>query len=86
MNDNILIDRKKDIDYNNTSTDINKNINIILLYSLSLATALGFNELIVSIFSSFNSSSHIIAKAIYVVIIFGITIMFSYYVKSSIIT
>jgi hypothetical protein len=64
--------------------NIKENIGSILLYSLSLATALGFNDLILTIFGSFKYTGHIIAKTTYVVIIFGMTILFAYYLKSSV--
>ena len=59
------------------------NITSILLYALSLATALGFNDLILTIFDSFKWTAHIIAKTTYVVIMFGITIGLAYYLNSS---
>ena len=64
---------------------IKHNIYIILLYSLSTAIALGLNDLIISIFNNFNHKNNIIAKSIYVLLIFIITIIFAYYVHSNII-
>jgi hypothetical protein len=63
--------------------NISDNITSILLYALSLATALGFNDLILTIFDSFNWTTHIIAKTTYFVIMFGITIGLAYYLNSS---
>jgi len=60
--------------------NIRDNITIILLYSLAMATALGFNELVLSIFRSFRwSGKHIITKTIYVVSMFSITVFLAYY-------
>ena len=67
----------------NENPNIKDNITSILLYSLSLAAALGFNDLILTIFDSFKWTAHIIAKTTYVVIMFGITIGFAYYLNSS---
>lgn len=61
--------------------NINDNITSILLYALTLAAALGFNDLILEIFESFKWSSRIFAKTIYVIIMFLITIILSYYLK-----
>ena len=66
------------------ANNIKQNIGSILLYSLSLATALGFNDLILTIFDSFKYTGHIMAKTTYVVIIFGMTILFAYYLKSTV--
>ena len=65
-------------------TTIKDNITSVLLYALSLATALGFNDLILTIFNSFKSNSHIIGKTVYVIIMFGITIGLAYYLNYSI--
>ena len=62
--------------------DIKQNIGEIVLYCLSLATALGFNELILTIFNSFKYTQNIISKTTYVVLLFGITIFLAYYLKS----
>ena len=60
------------------------NTKYILLYSLSLAAALGFNALILSIFDTFSGSKHIIPKSIYVVIMFIITLWVAYYLGGTI--
>lgn len=66
-------------------TNIKNNITSILLYALSLATALGFNDLVLNIFDSFKwTNAHIIAKTTYVVTMFGLTIGLAYYLKSSV--
>lgn len=64
-------------------TNVRDNIASILLYALSLATALGFNDLILTIFDSFKWTAHIISKTTYVVIMFGLTIGLAYYFGSA---
>ena len=71
---NLLIDRKN---------NVKNNIASILLYALSLATALGFNNLVTSIFNSFKWNSRIIANTIYVVLTFFVTISLAYYLNTS---
>jgi Na+(H+)/acetate symporter ActP len=66
------------------SSNIKDNIASILLYAFSLATALGFNGLILTIFDSFKWTAHIIAKTTYVVIMFSVTIGLAYYLNSTI--
>jgi len=57
----------------------------IIIYALSLASALGFNSLIISIFTSFDfSESQIIAQTTYVVIMFTITLLVANYLGSTI--
>jgi len=63
--------------------NIKDNITSILLYALLVATALGFNDLMLTIFASFKWTTRIIAKTVYVVIMFSITISLAYYLKSS---
>lgn len=55
------------------------NTKYILLYSLSFAAAMGFNDLILSIFDTFSGSKHIIPKSIYVVTMFIVTLWVAYY-------
>ena len=83
MNDEVK-EKSLLIDPHNPNDNIKDNISTILLYALSLAAALGFNDLILTIFDSFNWTAHIIAKTIYVVIMFGITIGLAYYMNSTI--
>jgi len=64
--------------------NIKDNIVTILLYALSLATALGFNDLVLTIFDSFKWTAHILAKTTYVVIMFSVTIGLAYYMNSTI--
>lgn len=64
--------------------NIKDNIVTILLYALSLATALGFNDLVLTIFDSFKWTEHILAKTTYVVIMFSVTIGLAYYMNSTI--
>ena len=54
-------------------------IRSVLIYALSLSVALGFNDLIKTIFNSFPNNQHIIAKTTYVVIMFGITLSIAYW-------
>jgi hypothetical protein len=54
------------------------NIKTIIIYALSLSVAMGFNDLIMTIFNSF-PNKHIIAKTTYVVILFGITLLVAYW-------
>ena len=64
--------------------NIKDNIVTILLYALSLATALGFNDIVLTIFDSFKWTAHILAKTTYVVIMFSVTIGLAYYMNSTI--
>lgn len=59
------------------------NVKSIILYSLSLTVALGFNELIVEIFDSFSNKQHIIAKVTYVMIMFGLAIFSAYWLTNN---
>lgn len=52
--------------------------------SLSLAIALGFNDLILTIFDSFNFTTHILTKTTYVMIMFTVTITLAYYLNSTV--
>ena len=63
---------------------LHHNVNMIILYSLSTAVALGFNDLMLSIFNSFNNKNNIIRKIIYVITICTVTILFAYYVHYNI--
>ena len=62
------------------------NIIKIVLYSLAIASALGFTELVNAIFSkiNFKGSNEIISKLIYVIFIFGLTLIVAYYAKTSV--
>lgn len=60
---------------------ISDNIRSILIYTITLAAALGFNDLIIEIFDSFKWSSRIFAKMMYFIIIFIIAIILSYYLN-----
>lgn len=69
---------------NHIHNNIKENITFIILYAFSLTTALGFNDLILTIFNSFRwTHAKIIGKTIYFIIMFIITIGLSYYLKSS---
>ena len=66
------------------TNNVTDNMYAVLLYALCLVTALGFNDLVLSIFSHFSkTSSKFIAKIIYVIIMFFITILIAYLVNSS---
>jgi hypothetical protein len=56
------------------------NVNLLIINALSFSVALGFNDLITSIFNSFPGSNHILKKAIYVLILFIITIIVAYWI------
>ena len=57
------------------------NIFKILLYCLTLTVALGFNDLMITIFKSEHSNSQITKKIIYVLVILCLTIMLGYIYK-----
>ena len=60
------------------------NITYFVIYAFGATTTLGFNSLIVSIFDKFHwSNTRIIAKTIYVIIMFIITILLAYYLGKS---
>lgn len=60
------------------------NIRYVLFYALSLTVALGFNDLILTIFGSFPNTQHIITKTTYVVIMFGLTILVANWMSGTI--
>lgn len=73
---------KENFNDEDKNNNIKDNITSIILYALSLATALGFNDLILTIFDSFKwTNTRIITKTTYVVIMFGITISLAFYLK-----
>lgn len=77
---------QKLLDYENNKKKniIFTNIISILFYALSLATVLGFNDLVLTLFNSFNKwTDHIIAKTMYVIIMSCITIGTAYYLNYS---
>lgn len=67
-----------------TTNNVKNNIINILLYSFSLATALGFNNLILTVFDSLDTSTNILAKTTYVIIMFAVTITLAYYLNFTI--
>jgi hypothetical protein len=70
---------------NKSENNIEVNSKQIIIYSLSLAAALGFNQLIKNIFAAFHlTDSQIIAETTYVIIMFTITLLVSNYLGSSI--
>ena len=62
---------------------IRENIKTVVIYALSFSVALGFNNLITSIFNNFYETQHIISKTTYVVILFGITLLTAYWLAQS---
>ena len=64
--------------------NVKNNVIIIILYGLSLTAALGFNDLILTIFNNFKWTKSITAKIVYVSIIAFITIIVAYYFNSTI--
>ena len=64
--------------------NVKNNVIIITLYGLSLTAALGFNDLILTIFNNFKWTQSITAKIVYVSIITVITIIVAYYFNSTI--
>lgn len=55
------------------------NIRTVIISALSLSVALGFNDLVMTIFNSFPKSHHIISKTTYLVIMFGITLLIAFW-------
>jgi|688.fasta_scaffold05628_5 hypothetical protein len=55
------------------------NIRTVVVAALSLSVALGFNDLVETIFNSFPNSHHIISKTTYLVIMFGITLLVAFW-------
>lgn len=60
------------------------NTKFIIIYALVFSIALAINEVSLSVFKSFPKSQHIISKVSYVVILFGITILIAYMLKSKV--
>ena len=56
------------------------NVNLLIINALSFSVALGFNELITSIFNSFPGSNHIFKKTIYVLVMFIITVLLAFWI------
>lgn len=61
---------------------LKKNIISIVMYCLSMTIALMFNDLITSMFDSYVNSKHVIVKANFLVILFGIAIYAAVYLNS----
>jgi hypothetical protein len=72
----------KDI-INSERNTLKENITSVLLYAFTLVTALGFNDLMISFFESFDYINIRISKTVYVVLMFFITISLSYFFQSS---
>ena len=76
-------ENKKRSDNRISKTDekiILTNVNLVLINALSFSVALGFNELVTSIFSTFPGSNHIFKKTIYVLTMFIITIILAFWI------
>ena len=63
----------------NNNNVVRENIQTVVLYALSFCIALGFNNVITSIFNSFYETQHIISKTTYVVILFGLSLLAAYW-------
>jgi|TARA_B110000259_G_scaffold49886_1_gene58554 hypothetical protein len=68
---------------NNDKQILRTNITSVIMYCLSMTTALAFNDLITSTFDSYVNTKHIIVKTNFVVILFGITIFMAVYLNSN---
>lgn len=77
-------DKKVEDDPEQTRDTTVENIKSIVLYALSLSVALGFNDLIISVFDSFPHTHHIISKTTYVIIMFGITLFAAYWLSTTV--
>jgi hypothetical protein len=78
-----MSENKKKYERDNKKSDekiILTNVNLLIINALSFSVALGFNELITSIFDSFPGGNHIFKKAIYVLILFIISIILAYWI------
>lgn len=65
------------------STDFTRNMQYLLLYSLTYTIALGVNELATTVFDRLSFKSNVISKTVYVISLFGITILLIYFFKAS---
>jgi hypothetical protein len=74
--ENLLLDQDQ---YN-----VKNNIATVMLYALSLTTVLGFRDLIIYIFNSFEWTGSVLANTTYIVIMFSVTIWLAYYLKANI--
>lgn len=73
--------------YITTSQNPTKNnLVAILLYSASIAAALGFNDLILTLFDRYKlkGANEIMIKAIYVVLMFAVALALAYFSKSTV--
>ena len=60
---------------------ISDTMKTVLMYALSVVTALGLNDLVTTIFDNFSNTQHVITKTTYVVIMFGATLATAYYLS-----
>ena len=77
-NENSLLE-----DSNSKSLILKKNITSVIMYALSMSTALAFNDLITTIFDSYNNTKHVIVKATYLIALFGFTIYLAVYLNTN---
>ena len=74
--------KNNDDSVKNSNESIEKEILVdiknIVLSCLSLCVALGFNDLVTTLFNTFLKTETILSRIIYVIIIFAITIVVSY--------
>ena len=73
---------KKRYERDNAKSDekiILTNVNLVIINALSFSVALGFNELITTIFNSFPGKNHIFKKTIYVIIMFVFTLILAFW-------
>ena len=67
---------------NNKSLILKHNITSVIMYALSMSTALAFNDLI-TIFDSYNKTKHVIVKTTYLIALFGFTIYLAVYLNQT---
>lgn len=65
------------------STDFTRNMQYLLLYSMSYVLALGINELVNTIFDRLSFKSNVISKSVYVVSVFALTLLFIYLFRAN---
>jgi hypothetical protein len=75
-------DKDKDKDENISREVLKKNITSVVMYALSMSTALAFNDLITTIFDSFQNTKHVIVKTTFFVALFGFSIFVAVYLNT----
>jgi hypothetical protein len=79
-----MSDAKPLSEQNKEKINMLTNVRSVLFYALSLTVALGFNDLILTVFDSFPNTQHIISKTTYVVIMFGVTLLVAHWLYGTI--